>query len=63
MSDMTLCQSNTCPLREECRRNASCSDAYRSDQWQWYSEFGPEGEECYGFLKRSAVDRRAQGAS
>ena len=53
MSDMTLCQSNTCPLREECRRNASCSDAYRADpQYQWYAEWGPEGEECYGYIQR-----------
>ena len=51
MSDVTLCQSNTCPLREQCRRNASCSDAYRADPlWQSYSAWGPEGEGCYGYI-------------
>ena len=55
MADMSLCKSNTCPLREQCRRNASCSDAYRADpQWQWYAEWRPEGEDCYGYIPRHA---------
>lgn len=55
MSDMTLCKSNTCQLREECRRNASCADAYRADpQRQSYVAWGPEGEECYGYVPRHA---------
>ena len=53
---MTLCKSNTCPLREECRRNESCADAYRADQqYQWHAEWGPEGEECYGYVPRNIL--------
>ena len=58
MSDVTLCKSNTCPLREECRRNASCSDAYPADPLQqWYAEWWAEGEPCYGYVPRHELAR------
>lgn len=52
MTDVTLCRSDVCPVRERCRRNVvACPTAYKPDSYfQAYARWEPKrGESCGGF--------------
>jgi hypothetical protein len=57
MADMTLCASDDCPVRERCRRNQACPDAYVwSEYRQSFAYWHPEaGAGCPGFIEGRAA--------
>lgn len=52
MTDMTLCLSKTCRVKERCKRHSACPDAYRPkmDAQSYAIWSPPAGPNCPGFI-------------